>query len=242
MEEESERIASLIQSLSHPDKKVTRDAADALISIAPDFPQLAEQLNRLIAETPAESRWPIAYVLGHISPASPSCLPLLTETLGSKDPDIRWAAARLLIRLGKGEHGIDALLIELLKSGSSTQRRMAAYCLRDLDLKDRPSLQALMESLRDPDPLVRVATVAGLKIRSDIGKDGLDYLLDLFLRDSDPRVRHTTALALAQLGAPSREIRQALEEASRSDEPQLKKAAVAALSLLQKKGPARIAR
>ena len=35
---------------------------------------------------------------------------------------------------------------------------------------------------------------------------------------------------------------QALEEASRSDEPQLKKAAVAALSLLQKKGPARIAR
>ena len=242
MEEESERIASLIQSLSHPDKKVTRDAADALISIAPDFPQLAEQLNRLIAETPAQSRWPIAYVLGHISPASPLCLPVLKETLGSKDPDIRWAASLLLVRLGKSNRRIVELLLDLLKSGTSTQRRMAAYCLRDLDLKDMPSLKTLIESLRDPDPLVRVATVASVKIRTDIGKDGLDCLLDLFLRDPDPRVRHITALALAQLGAPSREIRRALEEASQSGDPQLKKAAGAALNLLQKKGPPRIAR
>ena len=33
MEEESERIASLIQSLSHPDKKVTREAADAALNL-----------------------------------------------------------------------------------------------------------------------------------------------------------------------------------------------------------------
>ncbi|MEK7335118.1 MAG: HEAT repeat domain-containing protein, partial [Candidatus Binatota bacterium] len=164
------------------------------------------------------------------------------ETLGSKDPDIRWAVGLLLVRLGKSNRRIVELLLDLLKSGTSTQRRMAAYCLRDLDLKDMPSLQALMESLRDPDPLVRVATVASVKIRTDIGKDGLDCLLDLFLRDPDPRVRHITALALAQLGAPSREIRRALEEASQSEDPQLKKAAGAALNLLQKKGPPRIAR
>lgn len=238
MEEESEKIASLIQSLNHPNKKVIRQAADALISLAPGFPHLTQRLDRLLRETLQENRWPIAYVLAHISPASPPCLNVLRETLDSKDPDIRWAAALLFIRLAKSDQGIVTLLYNLLKTGTPTQRRMVVYCLRDIDLKDTASLQALLESLRDPDPLVRVAAVTSLKSLPEIGKDGLDLLLDLFLSDSDPRVRYNAALTLAQVGAPTDKIRRALEDASRSEDPQLKKAATAALDLLQKKGPA----
>ena len=238
MEEESERIDSLINSLHHRDKKVIRQAADALISSAPGFPDLARRLDRLLGDTSEGNRWPIAYVLAHISsPPSSSCLSALKETLGSKDPDIRWAVALLLVRLGKSDRGIVTLLLELLKSGTPTQRRMALYCLRDIDLKDSVSLQAFQESLRDSDALVRVAAVTSLKSRSDINKEVLDLLLQLFLADPDSRVRHTAALALAQLGAPTREIRRALEDASQSADPQLKKAASAALNLLQKKGP-----
>lgn len=237
MKEESEKIASLIESLNHPNKKVIRQAAETLISMALYLPQLTERLNRLLIDTPEERRWPIAYVLAHISPPSSSCLNVLKETLDSGDPDIRWAVGLLLVRLGKANRGIVTHLLDLLKTGTPTQRRMAVYCLRDIDLKDTCSLQALLESLRDPEPLVRVAAVTSLKLRPEIGKDGLDSLLRLFLEDPDSRVRYTAALALAQLGAPTDEIRAALKDASRSEDPQLKKAANAALDLLQKKGP-----
>ena len=100
MEEESGRIASLIDSLKHPDKKVIRQAADALISMAPGFPELPGRLGRLLSEPPADKSWPIAYVLAHISSPSPLCLHVLRETLDSKDPDIRWAVGLLLVRLG----------------------------------------------------------------------------------------------------------------------------------------------
>ena len=55
-------------------------------------------------------------------------------------------------------------------------------------------------------------------------------------------MRYSAALTLAQLGAPTDEIRTALKDASRSDDPQLKKAANAALELLEKKGPVRSAK
>lgn len=240
MEEESKRVLSLIQSLNQRDKRALRQAVDDLISTAPGFPHLAEQLDRLLGEKPGAESWPIAYVLAHISSPSSLCLRVLGEALGTTDPDIRWAVALLLVRLAKQDHGIVGLLFDLLKSGSPVQRRMALYCLRDTEAKETAILPALLESLRDPDPLVRVAAVNSLKNWPDVRKDVLDYLRDLFLRDPDPRVRHTTALTLAQLGAPTREIRSALEDASRSEDPRLKRAANAALRLLQKKGPAHL--
>lgn len=237
MDDESEKIARLIESLYHADKKVIREAAQSLISMAPELPRLTERLDRLLHDTSPEKRWPIAYVLAQISPPSPLCLDVLKETLDHKDPDLRWAVALLFVRLGKNDDGVPASLLDLLKTGTPTQRRMALYSLRDMDLKDMASLEGMLESLRDPDPLVRVAAVTSLKARREVGKDGLDCLLELFLKDPDPRVRHTAAITLAQLGAPSQEIRTALQNASQSQDPQLRRAASAALDLLQKKGP-----
>ena len=80
--------------------------------------------------------------------------------------------------------------------------------------------------------------VTTLKSRAELGKDHLDRLLRLFLEDPDPRVRHTLALTLAELGSPGGAIHSALANASRSDDPNLKKAAIAALELLKKKAHA----
>ncbi len=237
MEDESKRVLSLIHSLNQSDKRALRQAVDALISTAPGFPHLAEQLDRLLADRPGGDSWPIAYVLAHISSPSSLCLRVLGEALGAMDPDIRWAVALLLVRLAKQDHRIVGLLFDLLKSGSPVQRRMALYCLRDTEAKETAILQALLEALRDPDPLVRVAAVNSLKNLADIGGDGLNRLLDVLRRDADLRVRRTTALVLGYLGAPTEEIRAALEDASASRDPHLKKAACAALALVKKKGP-----
>ncbi len=238
MDKEPEKIASLIKSLNHPDKKVIRKAVDALISIAARMPLLADKLNELLNDTPAEKRWPIAYVLAHISCASLSSLKILTETLGNSDPDIRWAVALLLVRLAKQSNpGVAAHLVDLLKSGRPTQRRMAVYCLRDIGAQDTSSRQALLDALHDPDPLVRVAAVTSLKARPEIGASALDHLLRFVLADPDSRVRASAALALAHLGAPTDPVRRALRDASESADTRLSKAARAALALLEKKGP-----
>ncbi len=241
MEEEPRGIVSLVQSLNHRNKKVVRQASDSLIAMAPQLPQLGERLDRLLSETPRENRWPIAYVLAHLSSPSPLCLSVLLETLDSNDPDLRWAAAQLFVRLGKGDGEIANLLLKVLKTGTPIQRRMALYCLRDLQLRDAASLKALLEALRDTDSLVRVAAVTSLKSRPDVGKDGVDALLRLFLEDRDSRVRHIAAIALGQIAAPGDEVRAALKEAGLSENSQLKKAAKAALALLEKKGPVQIA-
>lgn len=239
MKDKSEKIASLIESLDHLDKAVVRSAVDSLIAIASCAPGIQEILNQLLVDPSRKNRWPIAYVLAQLPNPSALCLKVLFDTLGTQDPDIRWAVVLLLVRLGKSDRGIVTRLLDLLKTGTPPQRRMALYCLRDMDLKDPDSCQGMLGSLWDPDPLVRLAAVTGMKVRPDLGKDGLDSLLHLFLEDPDSGVRHTAAITLAHLGAPTEEIRTALKDASRSDNPQLKKAANAALDILRKKGPAR---
>lgn len=234
----SETIASLIESLHHPEKRVSRKAADALIEMAATAPEVAPELERLLRSSGGENRWAIAYVLGHITAPSEACLGSLIEALGSADPDIRWAAGALLTRWGKADRSILSRLADLLKSGTSTQRRMAAYCIRDSDT-ERAYLRALLDSLADADPLVRVAAVTSLKAYSTLRAADLDLLLRHFREDPDARVRRGAALALGRLGPASEKVKRALDDACRSEDPLLRKAARTALAEREKKGPAK---
>lgn len=237
MKDDTEKISALLDSLTQSDKSVIRAAVDALIPIASRMPEVQDSLHRLLTDSSHKNRWAPAYILAHLPNPSDACYQVLLDTLDSQDPDIRWAVALLLIRSAKNDGAVAVRLFDLLKSGTSNQRRMAVYCIRDMNLKDDASLEALLRTLEDPEPLVRVAAVISLKIQPDVGKEGLDSILRLFLEDPDSRVRYSAALTLAALGAPTGEIRTALEEASRSKDPQLKKAAAAALALLKKRGP-----
>jgi HEAT repeat protein len=233
-----ETIASLIDSLNHSQKRVSRKAADALIEMAATAPEVSPELERLLQATRQGNRWAIAYVLGHIATPSEACLDALIEALGNADPDIRWAACVLLTRWGKSDRSILARFAALLKSGTPTQRRMAAYCIRDSD-RERAYLRALLDSLTDADPLVRVAAVTSLKSYSTIGAVDLDLLLRYFREDPDARVRRGAALTLGRLGSASEKVKRALDDACRSEDPLLGKAARAALAEAEKKGPAK---
>lgn len=237
MKHESEEIDSLIESLDHPDKAVVRPAVDLLIALGSRRPEIQETLSRYLQDPCRKKRWPIAYTLAQFSFPSSLCLDLLIEGLGNEDQDIRWATVHLLTRLGKSDHRVTPLLLDLLKVGTATQRRLAVYCLRDLGIGEETRLDGVLQALRDPDPLVRVAAVTSLKTRPEVGKVGLDLILHLFLEDPDSRVQHVAAITLAKIEAPTDEIRTALRDAARGRDPRLRKAAAAALELLQKKGP-----
>ena len=98
------------------------------------------------------------------------------------------------------------LLVELSKTGTANQKRMALYCIRDLALSDSVSLAALREALGDTDPTVRVAAAICLKLRSDLDDAGKTLLLQVYLTDTELKVRNTAAVALANLGSPAPEF------------------------------------
>jgi HEAT repeat protein len=229
------KIATLMADLERSDKPTLRRAVDELISIATEDPEIETILSELLDDSSRKNRWPIAYVLASLPSASQSGVQVLIETLDHRDPDIRWAVALLLVRLAKKERQIVKILIELAAKGTANQRRMAIYALRDVGLSDDESVQARVNSLRDPDPTVRVAAVTSLKTQVDLGQSARNELLGRFSQDQDPRVRYTAAITLAYLGAPSEEFISALTEASASDNAQLKKAATTALTILKNK-------
>jgi HEAT repeat protein len=232
------QIATLLADLEKPDKRVLRQAVDALIRIAAEDPQIGKTLGELLTDSNRKNRWPIAYVLGSLSLLPQSGVQVLIETLDHRDPDIRWAVALLLSRLANKDRKILGLLVKLTSKGTAKQRRMAIYTLRDVELNDDERAETLLNSLRDPDPTVRVAAVTSLKTQSGLSEAGRNELLERFSQDEDPRVRHTAAVTLAYLGVSSEEFLNALTKASASDDAQLKKAATTALAILKNKRPA----
>ncbi|MBI1996115.1 MAG: HEAT repeat domain-containing protein [Deltaproteobacteria bacterium] len=231
-----DKIAALIADLDHSDKPRIRAAVDALIPLAAAAPALADELNRLLNDSQRKHQWPAAYILAHLPDPSQRVFAVLLNALGHSDPDIRWAVMLLLVRLAKTDNGIVGLLLELRETGTPTQRRMALYCIRDFNLTDAASLQALLDSLRDDDPTVRVAAATSLKARTDIDSGARRTLCDLFVNDPDSRVRNAAAVTLAQSGSPSEEFLAALKMAEASEHAQVKKAATAALAILKKAG------
>lgn len=227
--------AALIAKLDHNDKPTIRAAVDALIPLAAGSPELCGILNRRLAEAGHKQYWPVAYILGNLPQPSRAVIAGLLEALDHREPDIRWAISLLLARIAKDNPALINLLIQLCATGSDNQKRMALYCLRDLTLSDSASLMALLAALRDHEPTVRVAAAICLKARPDIDDAGKEILLQAYSNDGESRVRHAAAIALANLGSPTAEFLIALKKNSASENEQTKKAAVAALELLEKR-------
>lgn len=229
------QIASLIAALDHSDKPTIRAAVDALIALAPASTDLPKLLHQRLTEGGHKNYWPVAYILGHLCPPSRECIGRLIDALDHREPDIRWAIALLLVRIAKEDGAVVNLLIDLCAIGTVNQKRMALYCIRDLALSDPTSRAALLKAINDTDPTVRVAAAICLKMRPDLDEAGKNTLLQVYLGDIDPKVRNAVVIALAALGSPSVEFLSALNEARESENGQTKKAAGAALELLEKR-------
>lgn len=238
MESDHAHVAALIADLDHPDKPTIRAAVDALIALAADTSELRDLLRQRLGEADHRNYWPVAYILGNLPDPPSAAILALFAGLDHREPDIRWAISLLLARIAKDNDDLIAGLLGLCASGTANQRRMALYCLRDLALSDPASAAAMLRALRDSDPTVRVAAAICLKTRLDLDSAGKKTLLDVYLNDEALKVRHAAAIALAAVGDSTAEFVTALERNSRSDDGQIRKVALAALDLLEKRRPA----
>jgi HEAT repeat protein len=227
-------VAELIADLGSDEKPIVRAAVNALIALAENSAELRATLQSKMKDPQPNNLWAIAYVLAHLPQPSRDVVQRLLDSLGHKDADIRWAIGLLLVRLAATDEWTTRELLRRCSCGDALQRRMAIYCVRDLHLRDAASTEVFFSALRDPDPLVRIAAAAGLK-RKSLDTPGKDVLLAVFQEDPDSRVKSVAAVTLAQMGNPSEDFLRALNLAEGSDDEQLRRAAKAALSLLEKK-------
>lgn len=232
--EEAKQIAEWFEALEQPDKQMLRAAVDGLIAVLPDSPETGKNLQDLLRNSQRKNRWPIAYILAHLPQPPAEALEILFDALDNRDPDVRWAVILLLTRLTEAQSTVMQLMTSLFATGTATQRRMVIYYLKELKRRNEAVRQALLAALNDTDATVRVAAVISLK-EQDIDSNGKTILLDLLMRDPDVRVQHAAAITLANLGSPSEDFLAALDNATKTAQGPLKKAALAAQRILQEK-------
>jgi HEAT repeat protein len=193
---------ALGRALGDPSKAVARAASDALAAIARRAGGVDDVLRAALHGDSRDARWGAAFTLARLEPPGPRLLPALVEALGSPDGDVRWAASRILVDVGRLHGEVLPLLVGLVSRGEQPAvRRMAAYALRAL-APDRPeAARVLVEASRDADLPLRRAALTALAALHAPPPEVAARLLEVLESDPDAASRRLAALALGEIGA-----------------------------------------
>jgi HEAT repeat protein len=233
-------LDALIQCLGASRKVIQRRGAEALAAFAPQDTRVLRQLRVTLSHLDSRARWGAAYALGlvHLDGALDlRAMPVLVEALSSNDGDVRWAAAELVVRLGKeNREPVSSQVIALAQEGNLNARKMALYGLRDLG-GPREALLAVAESCcREHQSLLKMAAlslIARIQNPGDPGNRAAALAIGLLENDPDGGVRRCAAVALGHLGNRSRLVTEALARAANKEgDVYMKRAAEGALARL----------
>ena len=223
-------LDALARCLGHDRKLVQRRAAEAFAALDRRGTPVRAVLAAALRSTAARQRWGAAYALSLLGAPPRETLPVLLEALGEDDGDMRWAAARIVVRM-RDEPGLVGMLVELAVRGRGSQRKMALYCIRDLEVVSTDTERVAAAALGDPEVGVRLAALSTLPAVAVNRVTAARRLLSL-LDDPDGGVRRAAAVALGELGTGSEEVVAALNAAAASEDASLTRAAQRALRLL----------
>ncbi len=237
---EDSAIENLIRELGDAHKTVQRRAIDELVALAAaGNPLVAEKLRCSIADADRRVRWAAAYALGQIGTGAfaMDSADALCEAMADDDGDIRWAATNLMVQLGRENLSeIGARLLALAAAGDRNARKMALYCIRDLELSGHELLAVLERAVHDPDVHVRLAALSVLSRIRDASGQAVRIMLQCLKSDADAGVRRAAASALGNVRSADADAITALTSAAAdlADES-LARAARGALDRLEKR-------
>jgi HEAT repeat protein len=232
-------VDALAAALGDPEKAVTRAASDALVQIGGSAGGVESAVRRALQSDAPGRRRGAALTLARLEPPGPGLLPALVEALGCADGDVRWAAARVIVTIGRAHGEVFPLLLTMVRSGEQAlQRRMATFALRELAPERAEAAHALLAASRDVDLQVRRAALSAMPALTDPHPTVVTRLLEALGADDDAASRRLAALALGEIGSAkpgtiSPEAMQQLEKCQQSDaDPDLRRAAERALARL----------
>jgi len=223
-------LAALADCLGAGQKAVERPAAEAFAALAARGAVVGDVLLAALASPLPRRRWGAAFALSLAGDPPAATLPVLLETLGVDDGDLRWAAAGIVVRLRDRAAPVEGLRA-LLTGGNAAQRKMALYCLRDLGTRTPEVEQEVLQALGDEDRDVRLAAIATLARLARYRGAAAANLVHA-LETGDERVRRAAAAGLGALGERSAPVLAALRAAGASADRSLRRAAEAALRQL----------
>jgi HEAT repeat protein len=203
-----DELAALADCLGDGRKAVERRAAEAFAALRVRGVAVDDVLDAALASPAPRRRWGAAFALALGADPPPRTLPVLLEALGMDDGDVRWAAAGIVARMTDRDAVVRALQV-LLRSGNGAQRKMALYCLRDLEARAPDVEQAVVGALDDADWDVRLAAItslARLALAREVAADRLVVVLEA----GEARARRAAAAALGELGERSERVVAAL--------------------------------
>jgi len=205
-------IDALGEALGDPVEVVALAASDALARLAREVDGVEAVVHRALRSDDASRRWHAVLTSTRIEPPSPRLLAPIVEALASRDSDVRWMAARLLVEAGRSVPEVLPLATGLVTGGESAEvRRMATHCVRELGPERLESARALLAGTRDPDPLVRRAALTSLAGLVDPPPEVFDQLTQVITHSNDAASR---TIAAHSLRALAREHPGALPDAS----------------------------
>jgi NLR family CARD domain-containing protein 3 len=193
---------ALLPALDDPAKAVARAAREAVVAIARAGAGdvLVPKLRAASRGTAAGARIQAALALARLEPPDPALLPALVAALDADDADLRWAAARVLVEMGRLHGEIVRVLLGLVADARPNARRMATFCLRELAPDLPAAALALVDASRDGDAQVRRAALVAMAGLLAPPAAVLDRLTEA-TRESDPIAAKLALLALQRLGA-----------------------------------------
>ena len=239
-------LEPVARALGDPVNAVSRAASDALVRLAARHREVEETLRGALRSDDPRRRFGAAYTQARLRPPGPQLLPAAVEALGSADGDMRWAAARLLVDMGRLHGEVLGVLLGLAAAAESPLvRRMAAFALREL-APDRPeAARALVLASRDSDRDVRRAATSALAGLLDPPREVPARLLEALGADPDAGVRRIAAVALGELCAerpealPAGALEALRRAGDETEDASLRRAAARALERLGGAGLAR---
>jgi len=232
-------VESLIRELGDAHKTIQRRAIDQLVAIAASGdPLVIEKLRASMAGSDRRVRWAAAYALAQIGAEAfaMDSADALCEAMADDDGDIRWAATNLMVRLGRENlTEISARLLKLAADTDHNARKMALYCIRDLEIVGAELLAVLEGAVHDADVHVRLAALAVLSRIRDASGQSVRIILECMKSDPDPGVRRAAASALGNIQEASADAMAALAlAAADTDDESLARAARGALDRLDR--------
>ncbi len=232
-------LEALGDALGDPVRGVQRAASEALVALGKRDRGVDAVLRRALRSDDATRRFGAAATLARLVPPSPNLIPALVEALGQREGNVRWAAARLLVDMGRLHGEVLGILLGLVRADERPRvRRMAAFALRELSPDHPECARALVQATQDDDATVRRAALTALASLVDPPPSVLERLLTVLLRDEDGASRRIATVALGELGAAdpsclSQEAREQLRSvAGTSPDSDLRRGANRALARL----------
>jgi HEAT repeat protein len=155
-------------------------------------------------------------ILSMLGPEAPAALaPLRTLARDSQDSSVRSAAQAAIDSISCGDR---------LKASDPTVRIAAAELVGRLDWRATPALPALIATLRDPEPKVRVAAVGALEALGQVSESAVQPLATALAHEADPTVRAAIVGALEAIAPKTPAMLDAHMNALRDPDPAVREA------------------